>query len=355
MTTHEARRGGLVLPLVLIIALLLSSAILAFVRRSAVDGLIVQNRSKAAAAAALARGGISIATAVLFQDRQSKQLQRMSEGAMRGATLQDLWARMGKTSLSTIWGGTLRITIVDASSRFNLNALVPVGRQGQEAQPSDEAEEFLVEFVQKVLDEMELKTEKRLYEPREMARNLLDYIDADEVAIGGRREDDYYLGQDPPYRAANRPLLSVEEIAMVEGFDAQVMEAMRPYLTVYPLTSQMGINVNTAAPHVLALVYHGSSGDMRLSSEDTVRQVLEARAQESIVCTNPQPTEVSCVTLSEVGWGEGTIYPPASLPADSTVFSVRAEASVDDVVRSVEAVIDVGDYKEPRLLSWKAR
>lgn len=355
MTTPDTRRSGIVLPLVLIIALLLSTSIVTFVRRSVVDGMIVRNRDKAAAAAALARGGIRIATAVLFQDRTSKQLRTLSEGATPGATLDDLWARVGDASLSTFWGATLRITIEDAGGRLNLNSLVPVGAEGLEAQASDESEEFLVEFIRKILDEMEFQTEERLYDPREMARNLLDYIDADDVAIGGRREDDYYLRQTPPYTAANRPLLSVDEIAMIEGFDAQIMEAMRPYVTVYPLAGQTGIDINTAPAHVLALVYHGSSGDMRLSDEDTVRQILEVRQQDSIVCTESAADPERCVGLSEVGLGEGGIYPQVSLPATVTLFLVRAEATVDDVVRSVETVIDVDNADEPRLLSWKAR
>jgi hypothetical protein len=39
---------------------------------------------------------------------------------------------------------------------------------------------------------------------------------------------------------------------------------------------------------------------------------------------------------------------------DSTVFLITSEARFDEVVRSIEAVIDVTDREEPRLLSWRS-
>jgi general secretion pathway protein K len=254
----------------------------------------------------------------------------------------------------TVGGGRLTLRIEDAGARLNLNALVPTGVPEAEARPSEEAEEFLVAFIDKILDELVLKTEQRLYDSREMARNLLDYMDADDVAIGGRDENEYYLRQDPPYTAANRPLLSVEEIALVEGFDVQIAEAMRPYVTVHPLLGDQGINVNTAPPHVLALLYQGPSGDRQLSDEDTVRDILQIRDQDKIVCTATQTVPDLCVGLAEAGLGNGSIYPETTLPMDSSVFLIHSEAQVDDVVRTVEAVIDVTEREEPRLLSWRS-
>ena len=101
---------------------------------------------------------------------------------------------------------------------------------------------------------MEVEDRKESYDPRELARNLLDYMDSNKEAIGGRTEDDYYMSQNPPHVAPNRPLLSVEDVAMVEGFDKTMMEAMKPYVTVHPFVSTSGININTAKPHVLTLI-----------------------------------------------------------------------------------------------------
>jgi general secretion pathway protein K len=355
MTLSHRVERGVVLPLVLIIALLLSAAILTFVQRSIVDGMIVRNRDKAAAAEALARGGAQIAFAIAVHDRYAKLMAQLGGSGQAGATLEDVWARAALSPLETEWGGRLVLRIEDAGARLNLNALVPIAREGQEGQPSEEAEEFLVDFLDKILDEFEAQTEEdRLYDSREMARNLLDYIDSDDVAISGRNEDEYYRDQDPPYVAPNRPLLSVDEVALVEGFDAQIVDAMRPYVTVYPLLGQEGINLNTAPPHVLGLIYSGSSGDKRLADEDIVRQIMRKRSESYIICSSSDAAD-GCVTLSEVGLGEGSIFPESELPMKSRVFIATAEASIDDVTRTVEAVIDVSVKTEPRLLSWRTR
>jgi hypothetical protein len=105
---------------------------------------------------------------------------------------------------------------------------------------------------------------------------------------------------------------------------------------------------------VLALIYSGSTGDMRLADEDTVREIMKARDQDYIVCGSKEGAD-NCTSLSDVGLGEGSIYPTAQLPMVSYVFSVTSRASVDDVSRTVEAVIDVSNKTEPRLLSWRTR
>jgi hypothetical protein len=186
-----------------------------------------------------------------------------------------------------------------------------------------------------------------------MARNLLDYIDTDDTAISGRKENDYYLGLTPQYLAPNRPLLSVEEIALIEGFDVQIAQAMKPYVTVHPLTGGPGINVNTAPAHVLALLYYGNSGDMRLADEDIVRRIMQARLDDRLICTRTELDPDRCIPLSEVGLGEGTIFPEVILPSEPTVFIVRADAKVSQARRSIEAVVDVTNPAEPRLLSWR--
>ena len=56
MSTRD-RRSGVVLAMVLILALVLSAAVLTFTRRAVIDRMIVRNRENLASAEALARGG----------------------------------------------------------------------------------------------------------------------------------------------------------------------------------------------------------------------------------------------------------------------------------------------------------
>jgi len=361
MRNQTKRMQGIVLPLVLIIGLLLSAGIFTFVRRSIVDGILVSNRDNGAAAMALARGGIQVGTAVAYRQRYRSQLLAMSNRDS-GATLDDFWAHVGASSLETQWGGKLVVELEDAGARLNINALVPhgLGLEGeevsQELQANEESEEFLVEVLRKVISEMESSGEREFpYDERELARNLIDYVDADDVAISGRNENDYYLGQTPSYTPPNGPIMSIDEIAMVEGFDAQLANQLKPYLTVHPLLGDQGINVNTAPSYVLSLLYHGSSGDMRLAREDVVTNIMKVREGGRFVCSQTESDSEKCVSLSEVGLGDGGIFPPVTLPQVTLVFKITSRAEVNQVVRTIEAVIDLTNRESPQLLSWRSQ
>ena len=348
------RQLGVVLALVLVLALLLSVSMVGFARRALIDTMIVNNRDAGARAAALARGGLRLATALLIEDQLAKNLNGIGAQDVRFATFgnteDDLWNQIREFELVGPGGGRLRIEIYDAGSLLNLNAVVRYTAQA--APPDPNAEEFLKEFFEKVIDEMPIDPGEKLYEPRELARNLIDYIDVDRIRLFGGHEDDYYQAQDPPYRAANRPLLSVEELGLVEGFDVQLVESLRPYVTVYPVVDGTGINLNMAPPHVLALIYTGVSRDRRLVSEDTISRILKVREEGRVVCTGASRFN-DCVSMSEVDLAEGSVFPKVVLPDESYTFTVKAHARVGEIERTLTAVIDRKELTEPKLLFWR--
>ena len=92
--------------------------------------------------------------------------------------------------------------------------------------------------------------------PDELADALADWIDEDgQPQPRDGAEDAYYLALEPPYVAANRPLIDVAELALVRGFDDNVRARLRPYITALPgLTA---VNVNTAPAEVIAAVIDG--------------------------------------------------------------------------------------------------
>ena len=244
------RERGVILALVMILALLLSVSMISFTRRAVVDTMIVHNRDAAARASALARSGVRLATAILLEDMAAKQLQGFEEDEVRlatpGNTQDDLWSQVKDFELGDPDGGSLRIEIQDGGSLLNLNAVVPY--TGEDEPLDQDAEPFLRDLLTKVIDEMPIEPGEKLYDPEELAQNLIDWMDVNDTRISGGSEDDYYLGQDPPYRPANGPLLSVEEVGLVEGFDMRLVDALRHYVSVYPLVGANGINLNTAPP-----------------------------------------------------------------------------------------------------------
>ena len=158
----------------------------------------------------------------------------------------------------------------------------------------------------------------------------------------------------PPYRAANRPLLSVDELGLVEGFDAALVDVIRPYVTVYPFVGGGGVNPNTAAPHILALIFYndeGGEGSLKLADEEDVHRMLKIRESGQLFC--PDQSTEACTPISGILPNAATIHPPLSYFSDA--FTVRSEARVGEVRRTLETVIDRTTPGEPLLLSWRMR
>jgi type II secretory pathway component PulK len=207
---------------------------------------------------------------------------------------------------------------------------------------------LLEELLRKVVEELPGRPEEKAYDPRELAERLVDFVDADAESPSGALEDDVYQRAEPPYRAANRPLLSLDELRLVEGFDGPLVEALRPYLTVHPYAGGDGINPNTAPPHVLGLLYHGVAEDYRLADADQVEDLLRARDRGELWCGESANVE-GCRPLTEVI--PGTVFPPATFSSD--VFAVLATATVGEVTRTLEVVIDRSPVEGPALVAWR--
>jgi general secretion pathway protein K len=336
-----------VLVIVLFFALLLTASIATFLKRSTVDAILSRNRDAMARAEALARGGTELAKALLIDDRVSDTIDPTSS---RMDSHLDGWARVADTEIEAGHGARLRLRIEDAGSRLNLNALF---RIGENVQQPPRTELFLEEFLKKMIEELPVE-EQALYaegDERDLARNLIDYVDSDEVRIDGGFEDDYYQRQTPPYRAANRPLMSVDELGLVEGFDAALVDVIRPYVTVYPLVGGGGVNPNTAPSHILALIFYNNGVDMQLADEEDIHRILKLRESGQIFC--PDQSSPTCTPISGILPNAETIHPPLSYFSDT--FTVRSEARVGEVRRTVETVIDRTAPSEPLLLSWKVR
>ena len=353
VASSSGRRAdsGVVLLVVLFFALLLTSGVATFLRRSTVDAMISRNRDAAARAEALARGGVRLGGALLLEDR-------LREGAGASLALDtelDPWAK--GLDLETPDGARLRVRLQDTGSRLNLNALFEVGESG-EVVAKEASEDFLMALLTKAIDEIPRPPGEKPYEVRELAGNLIDYIDSDEVRVQGGAEDDWYQSQTPPTRAANRALFSVDELRLVEGFDASLVEALRPYVSVYPYAPGgcereqvgCGINLNTAPPHVLALLYYDDGVELRLAPEDVVRQVLELRQKGETICP-PSQQEEGCTPIETIV--TNAVFPPPTWTSD--LFVVTAEARVGEVRRTIEAVVDRSQGTELRLLSWRTR
>lgn len=149
--------------------------------------------------------------------------------------LGELWAK--PTPPYPVEDGFVSGQLVEQSGRFNLNNLYHNG------QPDPEA----LALFGRLLTQVGLSAD--------LADAVLDWQDPDETITGAAgAEDSFYQGQQPSYRAANRPLMSVQELQLVRGFEsAEAFELIQPYVSALPAFAT--VNLNTAqAPLLAALV-----------------------------------------------------------------------------------------------------
>lgn len=175
---------------------------------------------------AVLQAGADWARAVLYDDSRSSRVDYLGEP----------WAL--RLPPMAVENGELQGKIEDQQGAFNLNNLVTGGKVSLVP---------LAKF-QRLLAILGL--------PPELADALADWLDADsEPQPRGGAEDAYYLALDPPYLAANRPLIDVDELALVRGFDDTVRARLRPYVSALPRAT--AVNVNTATPEVIASIVDG--------------------------------------------------------------------------------------------------
>lgn len=197
-------------------------------------------------AAWYARGAEAWAAVILEDDKKNSKIDHDGED----------WA----TNLDYIPvdGGSLSGGLTDAQARLNLNDLL--GSNG------DAVAAVLERLIQNVGGE-------QAYNAKPIVNAIRDWLDADtQPRLPGGAEDGYYmvLRDQPPYRAANRPMVSISELRLVRNVDAALYNVLLPYVTALPGFTP--ININSApAPLLAALVEGGSPAD--------VAQLIEKRTQ----------------------------------------------------------------------------
>ncbi len=217
------QRGVALITAILVVALVASVATY-LAAQNQVRIQQMENLKARAQAELLARAAVDWARAILADD------------VIRGSTIDDyseLWATVVPPQQTD--GGQVGGRISDQQALFNLNNLVWSGV----AYPAD------VTRFQRLLTTLQL--------PSELANGLVDWMDVDSVVTyPGGAEDGEYIQQEPPYRAANRLLVDLDELHQVRGFNAKIIARLRPFVTVLP--ERTSLNINTVSAEVLATV-----------------------------------------------------------------------------------------------------
>jgi general secretion pathway protein K len=237
------RQRGVALVTALLVVSLATVAAVAMATRLQVDVRRTGNLLHGEQAYAYALAAESWAEVILQRDAGDNKIDTLGED----------WA----TALPPIAveGGFVSGRIEDLQGRFNVNNLV--GADGKPSVPD-------LEYFKRLLGLLEV-------EPG-LATALVDWIDADiNATFPDGAEDDIYLLENPPYRAANRPLVSTSELRLVKGYSPEIIALLEPFITALP--ERTALNVNTASPMVLQAL-HADLGAI------DAEQIIEARGED---------------------------------------------------------------------------
>jgi general secretion pathway protein K len=213
--------------------------------------------------------------------------------------------------------GEVAGAIADESAKWNLNNMV---RSGVVSVPD-------MDVFGRLLTALQMSPT--------LAGALADWMDADNEVSPGGAEDEYYLRLSPPYRTAGQPLNDVDDLLRVRGFDAAIVERLRPYVTALPRYNP--VNINTASAPVLAAL-------LPQLSLSQVRQVIEQRDR------------IPLRNIGDLGMylpaGQAPVHLTA-LDTRSSFFLVRVHARYRRAGTVTEALLErqqVNDW--PRIL-WQ--
>lgn len=201
----------------------------------------VESQFERAQARQLGAAGVDWARAVLAEDARSNNMDHDKE----------MWTL--RLPAIPVEGGEVIGAIEDRQGLYNLNNVVSNVTQ-----------------FQRLLAVLGLQAD--------LAPALADWIDADAELRAGGAEDGYYLALPQPYRASNRALVELGELAQVKGFDSRTIESLRAFVSVLPATSRTPVNVNFAPAEVLVAVIE----ELTLSDARLIVQQRQAQPYKDI-------------------------------------------------------------------------
>ncbi len=228
-----AHNRGVALLTVMLIVAMVSIAIVGMTSRQQIDIRRTEGMLRHSQATQYLRGVEVWMPHLLKADREDNDVDHLDEA----------WAE--ENLVLPVEGGQLSGYLEDMQGRYNLNNLGQTEEAGKEANQQ----------FRRLLRALQLE--------EGLADAIQDWIDSDQlVTFPGGAEDDYYLGQAPGYRSANRNMVSVSELRLVRGIDKEVYDTLSPHVSALPEITP--ININTASAPVLTTIMD----DMSLSDAE---------------------------------------------------------------------------------------
>ncbi len=237
---RKSNQSGAALITAILITAIATIAAVSMASRQHLDIRRTTNVIESSQAYLYALAGEELGKQLLVEDRLNNQVDHLDED----------WA--SQSLLFPVEGGFIEGYIKDQQGRFNLNNLVinPPPSPAGSPPPAQTVSALDMDRLQRLLRILGLNEDLRFA--------ILDWIDEDAIpSIPGGAEDFEYLGREPPYRTPNAKMASTSELLLINGFEREDYDTLKPYVTVLP--EYTDINVNTASDKVLMAIVDGLS------------------------------------------------------------------------------------------------
>jgi len=216
----------------------------------------------------------------------------------------------------------LEYSIDDLQAKYNLNNLRATNPQIKSAQRQIFLN--LLESLEIGQDDIDLR--ERLYAA------LIDWLDENDLESVNGVESGTYGTKATSYFAADQLLSSVGELKFVEGFNQEIINKLKPYVTVLPIDNAR-INLNTTSAHVLSALNGAPVVD-----QAPVIAFLARRMQDGFpgfAQSDIQDAETAIIGVNPVG------ARPAQnmMQVNSQFFQINAKVTLGDYVYCMKTVV----------------
>jgi general secretion pathway protein K len=298
-----ANERGMVLLMVLLVVTLLAVLLSEFAFSTLVDLRLAETFRDSARGYYLAKGGITVGRTFLILDKNGYDAPNDPA---------EIWGQ-GLPSYP-VGDGYISISVEELSGKLNLNRLV---LNHVNINP-DIKPRFLG-----LCDELGLPNGDELVD------SLVDWLDDNAGEEANGAESQYYLGLEHPYQAKNGPLDTLDELAMVKGFDAETIKLLEPYVTLFGNNDDK-ININTASRELLLADLIRQQQNTPAEAEHILEGIM-ARRDQGAIKTTQELTELAVPYPS---------FATTNFDVKSTAFLIVADAEVNDGRRTFSAVVD---------------
>lgn len=259
----------------------------------------------------------------LFTDSQSAGL--LAEGGVElmsayvGESTEDKYKYLDEQRIISIpvEDKLLTIRATDEQARVSVNAII--------RNDGTDNEKFF-EFYVRLLEVLGLD--------EELASSAADWADKNSEPRGlGAEDHDYYMNKAYPYRSKGAPLDHVGELNLVKGYSPGVMDKLRPFVTVY---GSGQVNINNAPKEVLMALSDDVTGEIAQAVMDYRKETPFKTINDIDKIPGFGSIDLSLITVT------------------SKTFRIFSMAVVNDALREVEAVVELGE-KNNKKLFWRER